>query len=140
MHLINYKGNTDLISLRSRKKVDHPFTVVERLRKQAEARFLEEEEKLKSNLAATEQKILSLQQNQQDNNQLVLDKQQAAAINDYKLQMVKTRKQLRKVQHSLNTDIDNLGSLLKFLNILLIPLLLLLAAPFIPYFLGIKKS
>ena len=38
------QGNTDLISLRSRKKVDYPFTVVEQLRKQAEARFLEEEE------------------------------------------------------------------------------------------------
>jgi ABC-type uncharacterized transport system involved in gliding motility auxiliary subunit len=133
------QGNTDLISLRGRKPVEYPFKVVQKLKRAAEKNFLQEEEKLKQKLSATENKIAQLQK-KQDGGTLMLNQQQTIAVNNYRQEMVHTRKQLRKVQHSLNTEIDNLGTLIKFLNILLLPLLILMLSLFIPRLLGIKKS
>ena len=46
------------------------------------------------------------------------------AIENRRREMISIRRQLRDVQHALREDIDNLDMLLKFLNIVAIPLLL----------------
>ena len=49
------------------------------------------------------------------------------SINEYENfeeEFLKVRKELRNVRMSLNEDIDNLDSLLKFINIFLIPIIL----------------
>ena len=42
----------------------------------------------------------------------------------FQQELLKVRKELRDVRRNLNKDIDNLGSLLKFINIFLMPILL----------------
>ena len=125
--LDNLAGNTDLISLRSRGEFSRPFTVVEQIRRDAEARFRAQEQALQSRLEETEQKIAQLQQ-EGGEGALLLSEEQAGEIEKFRLEQIKTRKELRAVQHELQKNIERLGTQLKFINIGLIPLIIALLA------------
>ena len=127
--LDNLAGNTDLISLRSRGEFSRPFTVVEEIRRAAEAQFREQEQELQTRLEETEQKIAQLQQ-EGGEGALLLTQEQAAEIEKFRLEQIRTRKELRAVQHELQKNIERLGTQLKFINIGLIPLLIALLALF----------
>ena len=127
--LDNLAGNTDLISLRSRGEFSRPFTVVEEIRRDAETQFREQEQELQTRLEETEQKIAQLQQ-EGGEGALLLSQEQAAEIEEFRLEQIKTRKELRAVQHELQKNIERLGTLLKFINIGLIPLFIALLALF----------
>ncbi len=125
--LDNLAGNTDLVSLRSRGEFSRPFTVVEQIRRDAEARFRTQEQALQSRLEETEQKIAQLQQ-EGGEGALLLSQEQAAEIEKFRLEQIKTRKELRAVQHELQKNIERLGTQLKFINIGLVPLIIALLA------------
>ena len=125
--LENLAGSTDLISLRSRGEFSRPFTVVEQIRRDAEAQFREQEQELQARLEETEQKIAQLQQEGGDS-ALLLTEEQAAEIEKFRLEQIRTRKELRAVQHELQKNIEGLGTQLKFINIGLIPLIIALLA------------
>ena len=125
--LDNLAGNTDLISLRSRGEFSRPFTVVEQIRRDAEARFRAQEQALQARLEETEQKIAQLQQ-EGGEGALLLSEEQAAEIERFRLEQISTRKELRAVQHELQKNIERLGAQLKFINIGLIPLIIALLA------------
>ena len=127
--LDNLAGNTDLISLRSRGEFSRPFTVVEEIRRDAETQFREQEQELQTRLEETEQKIAQLQQ-EGGEGALLLTQEQAAEIEKFRLEQIRTRKELRAVQHELQKNIERLGTQLKFINIGLIPLLIALLALF----------
>ena len=127
--LDNLAGNTDLISLRSRGEFSRPFTVVEQIRRDAEARFRAQEQELQARLEETEQKIAQLQQ-EGGEGALLLTQEQAEEIEKFRLEQIKTRKELRAVQHELQKNIERLGTQLKFINIGLIPLFIALFALF----------
>ena len=61
---------------------------------------------------------------------LLLTQEQAAEIEKFRLEQIRTRKELRAVQHELQKNIERLGTQLKFINIGLIPLLIALLALF----------
>ena len=60
---------------------------------------------------------------QQGGSAATLNAQQRAAMEKLQRDMSATRAQLRDVQARLRADIDRLGGVLAFLNILLVPLL-----------------
>lgn len=125
--LENLSGNTDLISLRSRGGSSRPFTRVETIRRAAEDEFREREKALQAKLEQTEKRILELQRDA-GGGELILSSEQTQEIEKFRLEQVKTRKELRAVQHELQKNIERLGTQLKFINIGLIPLLIMLAA------------
>jgi ABC-type uncharacterized transport system involved in gliding motility auxiliary subunit len=118
----NLSGSDDLISLRMRANADHPFIVVRAMQAAAELKFRETLESLQSRLAAAQQEITQLQQGG-SGNATALSPQQTAEIERVQREIAGTRAQLRDVQRNLRVDIDRLGTLLAFINILLIPLL-----------------
>jgi hypothetical protein len=59
---------------------------------------------------------------QQGGQATALNAQQNASMERVRREISATRAQLRDVQRNLNIDIDRLGSLLAFLNILAMPL------------------
>ncbi|SDS56821.1 GldG family protein [Pseudomonas oryzae] len=124
--LDNLAGSDALISVRSRGRFSRPFTVVEDLQRQAEARFREKEEVLKQQLAQTEQRLAELQQGDSPDQMLELTPEQQATVQQFLQEKVKIRKELREVRYQLNADIEALGRSLKFVNIALVPLLLTL--------------
>ena len=122
--LENLSGNNDLISLRSRGEFSRPFSRVETIRRQAEDEFRERETALQAKLEETEKRILSLQQ--EGGSELILSAEQTREIEKFRQEQVKTRKELRNVQHELQKNIARLGSQLKFLNIGFIPIIIML--------------
>lgn len=123
----NLLGSDDLISIRARASFSRPFTRVEALRIEAEGRLREQEEALKARLAETEKRLKALQSQKGPDDSLILSDEQRKAIHQLEQDVLQTRKALRAVQHDLNRNIERLGSVLKFLNIVLVPLLLTIA-------------
>ncbi|MBO2927771.1 GldG family protein [Metapseudomonas otitidis] len=123
--LDNLSGSEALISVRSRGRFTRPFTVVEDLQRQAEARFREQEQALKQRLSETEEKLASLQ-NQDPAKALELTPEQQATLQQFMQEKLRIRKELREVNYQLNADIEKLGRTLKFINIALVPLVLTL--------------
>jgi ABC-type uncharacterized transport system involved in gliding motility auxiliary subunit len=125
----NLGGNSDLISLRSRGTYSRPFDRVTELRRQAEAQFRDKEQALLARLDETRTKLAELQQQRGEGGDgVILSSEQRDEIEEFRKQELKTRKELRAVQHDLRKNIEKLGSSLKFINIGLIPLLIGLLA------------
>ena len=124
--LDNLSGGAALISIRSRGRFTRPFDVVQDLRREAEARYLENANDLQTRLTETEQKLTELQSAQGEGNLLILTPEQEEALVQFQQEKLKIRKQLRDVRHQLDRDIELLGSTLKFINIALIPILMTL--------------
>lgn len=124
----NLAGNTDLISLRGRGKYSRPFTLVEEIRKDAEALYRTREQELQANLEETEQKILDLQQEQGGEQSYLLNSKLTEEIEKFRSERLQIRKELRRVQHELKKNIDKLGAQVRFINIGLIPLLITILA------------
>jgi len=132
----NLSGSNDLISLRTRGRSSRPFTTVVALKRQAEQEFQAKEKVLQTTLKQTEQKLNALQQKKQGQNAAILSLEQRKEIENFRAQQVSTRKELRAVQHELGKNIESLGSLLRFINIALIPLLIALFA----IVMGVRRS
>jgi len=124
----NLGGNDDLISLRSRGEYARPFEVVEGIKREAEAQFRDREQALRAKLTETETKMRELQQGKGTEGELILTAEQRKEIELFRAEQLKTRKELRAVQHDLGKNIEQLGNRLKLLNIGLIPLLLAVIA------------
>jgi len=122
--LENLSGSSDLIGVRSRASFTRPFTRVDELRVRAEARFRETEERLQSELDETEQRLGELQSSREDSGNILLTPEQQAEIDRFIDQRATIRKELRAVQRGLDQDIERLGTILKIINIGLVPLLL----------------
>jgi ABC-type uncharacterized transport system involved in gliding motility auxiliary subunit len=122
-------GSEDLISLRSRAVYARPFTRVEAIRREAEARFRDEERALEARLAETEQRIMALQSEQQEGmGELLLTPEQKSELDRFREEQLRTRRELRNVQRELQRNIDQLGNTLKFINIGLVPLIIAMIA------------
>jgi len=117
-------GSADLISVRSRETYSRPFTRVEELRVDAEARFRATEQRLQSELAETERRLGELQSSREDTGNLLMTAEQQNEIDRYIDQRAEIRKELRAVQRGLENDIEQLGTKLKIINIALVPFLL----------------
>lgn len=121
-------GSADLASLRGREKYARPFERVESLRRNAEVKFRKREQELLEKLKETESNILSLQENNQG---YVADNALSKEIQKFREEQLKTRRELRTVQHSLKKDIESLGQWLRFINIGFMPILITIIMLFI---------
>lgn len=122
----NLLGNADLISIRSRGQFSRPFDKVNALEQAAEASFRKKEDRLKQELSEAENKLRELQSKKQGEEKLVLNAEQEQEVEKFMQEKLKIRKELRNVQHQLGQDIHNLGTALKLINILAVPLLITL--------------
>lgn len=121
-----YSGSTELISIRARGQHSRPFTVIEDLRQQAAQRFLEQEQRLRQQLDNLEQQIQAVSSDESGQVVIELTDEQRQTIAEFEAERLAVRKQLRQVQHQLNKDIEALEQRLRWLNMLLVPMLLLL--------------
>jgi ABC-type uncharacterized transport system involved in gliding motility auxiliary subunit len=118
-------GGDSLISLRSRGESLRPFTLVDSMRSDAEARYRQTERGLTERLQATERRLRELRQGPGGNNaQTVITPEQRAEIDAARTEIVRTRQQLRSVQRELRQGIEGLETWLRILNIALVPALI----------------
>ena len=122
--LENLSGSSDLIGVRSRATFTRPFTRVEAIRVDAEARFRATEERLQQELEETERRLVELQSAREDSGNILLSQEQRDEIDRFTDQRAAIRQELRAVQRGLDEDIEKLGTRLKIINIGLVPFLL----------------
>jgi ABC-type uncharacterized transport system involved in gliding motility auxiliary subunit len=121
-------GGDDLVGLRSRGTSARPFEVIERIQGEAQARYSDKERALQAKLKDTQAKLASLTGKDQANAPASLSAEQTKAIEEFRADMVQTRRQLRDVQAALRSDIGHLKTGLEFLDIALIPIIVAAAA------------
>jgi ABC-type uncharacterized transport system involved in gliding motility auxiliary subunit len=116
-------GGNDLVGLRSRGTSARPFEVVDRIERGAQERYSAEERALQQKLKDTQAKLADLTGKDQANVPTTLSPEQTKTIEEFRADMLQTRRQLRAVQGSLRGDIGRLKAGLEFLDIALIPIL-----------------
>src|SRR5437016_1806336 len=120
--LDNLAGSTDLISVRGRATFSRPFERVEALRRIADDRFRAKEHELEQQLRDTEEKLTALQSKRNDKSALILTPEQEKELDRFQQEKLRIRKELRAVRAGLDEDIKSLGTLLKIVNILVVPI------------------
>ncbi len=121
--LENLAGSNDLISLRGRGSYSRPFDRVEDLRRSAESRFRDQEQRLDAELATTELKLSELQSRRSDQAATILSAEQKTELDRFGAERSRIRRELRTVKLDLNRDIEALGRTVKLFNIVAWPLL-----------------
>ncbi|WP_262692973.1 GldG family protein [Kordiimonas aestuarii] len=120
-------GSEALLALRGRGISKRPFEVVDKLRREAEAKYLAEEQRLQDELTAMEDRLAQLEAPEGDGAQ-VLSNDTEAEKERFRAKLLETRKALREVNRSLRVDIERLGSWLAVINIMAVPFLLIVFA------------
>ena len=121
-------GGDDLVGLRTRGTSARPFEVVNQIQSEAQARYSAEERALQAKLKETQGKLENLTGKDQSNAPATLSTEQTKAIEEFRADMVQTRRQLRDVQAALRSDIRRLKAGLEFLDIALIPIIVMALA------------
>lgn len=115
-------GPSDLIAIRGRAIADRPFTTVDNLRRAADEKFKAKQNELLRELADTENRLAALQSRGNPG----LNASQKSAVEQFMKRKLQIRGELRDVQRQLNADIEALAARLKFIDILLMPIVLTL--------------
>jgi ABC-type uncharacterized transport system involved in gliding motility auxiliary subunit len=124
----NLSGDDDLIQVRTRPTSNRPFERIDVVRRAAEARYQAKERQLRGQLQELEQKLARLQPTTSSGQAQALSREQQSQLQQFQREKLRTRKELRDVQHQLNADIEAIGTRLKLLDILGMPALVLLVA------------
>jgi gliding motility-associatede transport system auxiliary component len=124
----NLMGSNDLISLRTRAGSQRPFTLVEKIQRDAEERYLPKQQELEAKLEEISQRVDELRGTAMTNGQTGQDTIVVTAEQRQELQALlsehdEKRKEQRRIQFNLRSDIDRLGSQVRFLNIAAMPLI-----------------
>jgi ABC-type uncharacterized transport system involved in gliding motility auxiliary subunit len=124
-------GGNDLVGLRSRGTSARPFEVVDQIERTAQERYSAEERTLQQKLKDTQAKLADLTGKDQANTPTTLSPEQTKTIEEFRADMLQTRRQLRAVQGALRGNIGRLKAGLEFFDIALIPILVAGVAVFL---------
>jgi ABC-type uncharacterized transport system involved in gliding motility auxiliary subunit len=117
-------GPSNLIAIRGRAVNERRFTRVDTLRRQADEKFKAKQIELQAELEDTEKRLAALKQSAHGSSRTAAQK---AAVAQFTQRKLAIRGELRGVQRSLDADIEQLSMELKFIDILLMPILVVLA-------------
>ncbi len=130
LNAIDLLGGSDaLVSLRSRAPSLRPLETVEALRRSAQARLVETQERLRSQLAATESRLEALEAKGAGSGFFSgdlgaeLSPEEREEMERFRAQAVQVRADLRAVERDYRRDLDALESRLVLLNVWLMPVL-----------------
>ncbi len=117
-------GSNDLITLRSRGRSDRPFEAINALRRQAGQEFVAREQELQKKLLETEKQVAELQSKRKSGSGALMTPEEQAAVDNFRQEMLRTRRELREVQYNLNRSVEQLTTWIKFANIGLMPVVI----------------
>ncbi|MFA5043309.1 MAG: Gldg family protein [Kiritimatiellia bacterium] len=120
-------GSADLAKIRARGRLDRPFKRVQALQSEAQQRWMAQERTLQEQLAATQERLESLQSKKDTSQRYILSAEQEQEIAKFKMEQIKTQHELKQVRKNLREGIEKLGVKVKAVNILAIPMLICLA-------------
>jgi ABC-type uncharacterized transport system involved in gliding motility auxiliary subunit len=116
-------GDQNLIGVRSRASMSRPFTVVKRMQTEADEKYRNTIKDLEKNLADTQQKLNEMQTKKEGGQRFILSPEQQNAIQQFRQDEAKVKKELKNVRKSLRHDIESLETHLEWINIAGMPFL-----------------
>ena len=128
INLLEYlNGTEDLIGLRGKGTSLATFTRVERIQKEAEQKYRSKEQELLDKLNDYQQKLKKIESGKgNEEGKDIISEDETSEIEKFRSEMVRVRTELRQVQNALRVNIEKLDSQLKFFNIFLVPILLVI--------------
>ena len=120
-------GDDNLLEIRARGTASHPFTVVRNLQAEAEKECQDRIIKLENDLRDVQQQITELQSKRKPGESELLSSEQRELLKEFRQKEVEARKELKQVRKQLRQKIDSLENTLIFVNMALMPLLVILA-------------
>jgi ABC-type uncharacterized transport system involved in gliding motility auxiliary subunit len=127
----NLMGSNDLISLRARAGSQRPFTLVQKIQREAEEAWLPKQRELETRLDEIAARVDELRGSglpgetgiKAPQGAIVVTAEQRAELKSLLAEHEETRRAQREIQFNLRRDIDRLGNLVRFSNIAVVPLL-----------------
>jgi ABC-type uncharacterized transport system involved in gliding motility auxiliary subunit len=117
-------GDNDLISLRSRASLDHPFTRLKEMQAKAGREWENQLKQLEEKKSETQRKISELQASKAGNEQrFILSPEQQKELENYQKEVVAANKEARTVQKRLHKETESLEVRTKIINIGAMPAL-----------------
>jgi len=122
-------GSTDLMGIRSRGTFSRPFKRFEEMGAQAAVTYRAEQTKLNQKLKDVQAKLAAL--TPKDNTKQGLTAEQVKQLELFQADELEAKQRLRKIRKLLNQDIESAKTWITLVNLLLMPLLVMLAGLFI---------
>jgi ABC-type uncharacterized transport system involved in gliding motility auxiliary subunit len=120
-------GDSNLIAVRSRASRERPFTVVQKLQADADANYRSKIHELEQSLADTQRKVNELQKGKEGGQQFILSPEQQQELGNFRKTEADVKVQLKDMRKKLRSEIDSLETRTKWLNIALMPAVVIVA-------------
>jgi ABC-type uncharacterized transport system involved in gliding motility auxiliary subunit len=127
-------GDNNLIAVRSRAVMQHPFTRVKKIEAEAQARYTDKIKELQDGRDKAVARLQELQQQKSQNQKFILSPEQQAEIENLKTNEAKISKDLRNVQKDLRRDVDSLQHRVEIVNIAAMPIVVIVAGVGLAFF------
>jgi ABC-type uncharacterized transport system involved in gliding motility auxiliary subunit len=115
-------GDSNLIGARSRAPLQRPFTRVNQMEAEAEARGQAKIDELQQSLQETQQRLSELQQQKPDKDQrFILSPEQKTELENFRKKQAEVSRELKQAQKDLRKEVVTLETRLTWLNILAMP-------------------
>lgn len=125
--LDNLRGSQALVGLRGRGFSVRPFQVIADMRQEADDKFRAREQELLASIQGIEQNIENLQREEQATGVQFTAAQQQE-IDNFRVEMLQSRRDLREVQRSLRNDVETLENRVRVINIWAVPVVIAILA------------
>jgi len=124
LNIIEYaSGDAALIAIRSRGKLQRPFTRVADLFQAAEQKFRERETALVRRVAEIEGRIARYSETAGSVKKGQLPDQIKADLKKFRMELLPARRELRALRRQIRNEVDNLGRRLTLINLVAGPAL-----------------
>ncbi|MEW6711064.1 MAG: Gldg family protein [Candidatus Riflebacteria bacterium] len=133
-------GSSDLIAVRSRNRSTRTFTRVEEIEREAQKKWQEEEITLTRKLEEIQSRINQLQSQKKDGERLILSAEQRDEVSRARKEQSETMRRRREIRKLLRQDIESLGIKVTFVNLLLMPILIMLIGTYIYFRQNTRRS
>jgi ABC-type uncharacterized transport system involved in gliding motility auxiliary subunit len=137
--LDNLRGSQALVGLRGRGFSVRPFQVFVDMRQEADDKFRAKEQELLATIEVIDQNIQRLQQEEQATGVLLTSAQQDE-IDNFRVQMLDNRRDLREVQLSLRNDVESLESQVRIVNIWAVPVVIAIFAVLLAFVSRMRRA
>ncbi|MBN2063182.1 MAG: hypothetical protein JW745_00155, partial [Sedimentisphaerales bacterium] len=137
----NLLGSDDLIAIRSRGNFRRPFTLVDKIEAEAEARTEEQVKQIQDDIAGFEKELNNILSEARGQGQLVIDATQFEdSRKGLELKIHESKKKLRDAQLARREGIEKLGNKLALFNTAAAPAVILVIAICLTIQRSIKRS
>lgn len=121
------QGDVSLISIRSRGKQSRPLKAIEEMEAEADQKSQAKIADLEEDLRKTQQKLNEMQRSKDDNQKQFLSQEQKDTLEEFYKKRAETREELKRLRRDARKDVESFKNKLKFVNIALMPILVVLA-------------